>query len=76
MPRQKLKAVVEFSKRLTSLVDFAESAAVPASLRTKLEALVLDAARLEIQLRDQVDRPEGGPGQIETLSEYRRIRSG
>lgn len=58
-PMQTLDSMVEFSGRALGLMDFAERHELAATLRMKIEAVVIEAARLEVNLRIAIAEGRG-----------------
>lgn len=63
MPQQRLKNIRRISDLALDMIDLAERSQL-GTLRAKLEAVVIGAARLEVDLREQISRRvPGGSGE-------------
>lgn len=58
MPKRRLKLLADFSRRVMDLLEFAEQNELPATLRTRLEGLIIETSRLEIEMRERLTRAE------------------
>lgn len=59
MPSRRLKLFAEFTQRAAALLEFAERNSFPATLRTKLEGVLIEASRVEVEMRAQLERGLG-----------------
>lgn len=62
MPRRRLKLLADFSRRVADLLEFAERNELPAILKTRLEGLVIETSRLEVEMRDRLAKAESPSG--------------
>lgn len=59
MPQQRLKTIRRISDLALDMIDLAERSQL-GTLRAKLEAVVIEAARLEVDLRERISRQVPG----------------
>lgn len=56
MSNRRLASLAEFTQRAAALAEFAERNSFPAALRTKLEGVLIEASRVEVEMRNQLQR--------------------